>query len=163
LERLSVRDYGLTVAGPNSALQQTAVHDSLLGLQAHWCSAAAERGRSTAKVIVMDACDSRIDTIVTGCGAAASVALFAAVYGPAMASAPPGSGIKPGMHPLLLLALVIGYGWWVMCVAYGVRQLFVRPRRYGLFTIGFGVLQLAAVRLIEWLLMDSRGVYWATA
>jgi hypothetical protein len=114
------------------------------------------------EAVVMDACDSRIDTIVTGCGAAASVALFAAVYGPAMASIPPGHGIKPGMHPLPLLAFALGYGWWVGCVVYGVRQLFVRPRRYGLFTIAFGVLQLAAVRLIEWLLMDSRGVYWVT-
>jgi hypothetical protein len=111
----------------------------------------------------MDACDSRITTIVTGCGAAASVALFAAVYGPAMASVPPGSGIKPGMNVLSLSAVMFGYGWWVMCVGYGVRQLLVRPRRYGLLTIGFGALQLAAVRLIEWWLMDSRGVYWATA
>ncbi len=111
----------------------------------------------------MDARDSRFDTVVLGCGAAASVALFAAVYGSAMSSVPPGSGFKPGMHPLSMLALVLGYGWGVMCFAFGGRQLFARPRRYGLFTIGFGALQLAVVRLIEWVLMDLRGVYWATA
>jgi hypothetical protein len=50
---------------------------------------------------------------------------------------------------------------WLLCVVAGVSQLFVRPRRYGLFTIGFGVLQFAAFRLTEWLLMGSRGIYWA--
>jgi hypothetical protein len=82
------------------------------------------------------------------------------VYAPALSSVAPGSGVRP-WNILLLLALMVGSGWWIMCVVVGVRQWFVRPRRYGLFTIGFGVLQLAAFLLTEWLLMGSRGLYWA--
>jgi hypothetical protein len=111
----------------------------------------------------VDATESRLTTIVMGCFAAASVALFAAVYGPALASLPPGSGVKPGMNLLAMLAVPLGYASWTMCVAMGVRQLFVRSRYYGLITIGFGILQFASFQLVVWLLMGSRGIYWATA
>ena len=111
----------------------------------------------------MDASESRLTTILMGCFAAASVALFAAVYGPALASLPPGSGVKPGMNLLAMLAVPFGYAWWIMCVAVGVRQLLVRPRYYGLVTIGFGVLQFATFQLVVWLLMGSRGISWETA
>jgi hypothetical protein len=67
------------------------------------------------------------------------------------------------MNLLAMLAVPFGYAWWIMCVAVGVRQLFVRPRYYGLVTIGFGVLQFATFQLAVWLLMGSRGIYWATA
>jgi hypothetical protein len=111
----------------------------------------------------MDAIETRLTTILMGCLAAASVVLFAAVYGPAFASLPPGSGVKPGMNLLEMLAVPFGYAWWIMCVAVGVCQLFVRPRYCGLITIGVGVLQFATFQLTVWLLMGSRGIYWATA
>jgi hypothetical protein len=109
----------------------------------------------------VDASESRLTTTMMGCLAAASVALFAAVYGPALSSVAPGSGIRHPFSLLPLLAYFFVMTWWMACIGMGVRQLFVRPRRYGLFTIGFGVLQLTAYRLTEWLLMGSRGIYWA--
>jgi len=108
----------------------------------------------------MDASESRLTTVVMGCFAAASVAFFAAVYVPALSSVAPGSGIRP-WSVIPLLAVFFGMNGWIACVVMGVRQLFVRPRRYGLFTVGFGVLQLAAYLLTEWLLLGSRGMYWA--
>ena len=108
----------------------------------------------------MDASESRLTTIGVGCFAAASVAFFAAVYAPALSSVAPGSSIRP-MTVLLLLAAFFGMHGWLLCVVVGVRQLFVRPRRYGLFSIGFGVLQFAAYQLTEWLLLGSRDLYWA--
>lgn len=108
----------------------------------------------------MDASESRFATIVMGCVAAASVAFFVVIYAPALSSLPPGSGVRP-WSILPLLALMFASGWWVMCVVMGIRQLFVQPSHYGLFTIGFGVLQLAAFVFIEWLLIGSRGLYWA--
>ena len=108
----------------------------------------------------MDASESRFTTIVMGCLAVASVAGFATVYAPTLLSIAPGSGVRPwAVLPLLTLMFVSG--WWIACVVMGIRQLFVRPRRYGLFTIGFGAVQLAAFWLTHWLLMDSRGHYWA--
>jgi hypothetical protein len=107
--------------------------------------------------------ESRLTTIIAGCFAAASVAFFVAVYGPALASVTPGTGVKPGMNLPEMLAVTFGYAGWIPCVVMGVRQLFVRPRRYGLVTIGFGVLQFATFQLALWLLMGSRGIYWATA
>ena len=108
----------------------------------------------------MDASESRFTTIVMGCIAGASVAGFAAVFAPTLLSIAPGSGIRPwGVLPLL--TLMFGSGWWIACLVMGIRQLFVRPRRYGLYTIGFGALQLAAFGLTEWLLVGSRGHYWA--
>jgi hypothetical protein len=112
---------------------------------------------------IMDASESRLTTIVIGCFAVASVAFFVAVYAPALASVTPGTGIKPGMNLPEMLAVPIGYAGWIPCVAMGVRQLFVQPRRYGLVTISFGVLQFATFQLALWLLMGSRGIYWATA
>ena len=38
---------GVGLQTPNQALQQTAGHESFLGLQAHRCPAAAELGRSS--------------------------------------------------------------------------------------------------------------------
>ena len=108
----------------------------------------------------MDAGESRVTTIAMGCFAAASVAFFVAVYAPALSSVPPGSGVRP-WTVLLMLAGFFGWNGWLACVVVGVRQLFVLPRRYGLYTIGSGALQLAAFRLTEWLLMGSRGIYWA--
>jgi hypothetical protein len=107
----------------------------------------------------MDASESRLTTIGLGCFAAASVAFFAAVYAPALSSLPPGSGVRP-WSVLLLLAAFLGMSGWLPCVVMGVRQLFVRPRRYGLYTIGFGAVQLVGYRLTEWLLIGSRGMYW---
>ena len=109
----------------------------------------------------MDAGESRLTTIACGCVAAASVAFFVAVYAPLLASVAPGSGIRPPMSVLPLLAMLFGVGGWIPCVVMGVRQLFFRPRRYGLFTLSFGGLQMAAFLLSEWLLMGSRGIYWA--
>jgi len=109
---------------------------------------------------VTDASASRVTTIGMGCFAAGSVAFFAAVYAPALSSIAPGSSVRP-WTVLLLLALFFGIWGWLPCVVLGVRQLFVRPRRYGLYTIGFGVLQWAAYQFTEWLLMGSRGLYWA--
>ena len=108
----------------------------------------------------MDAGESRLTTIACGCVAAASVAFFVAVYAPLLASVAPGSGIRP-WSVLLLLAAFLGISGWLPCVLVGVRQLFFRPRRYGLFTLSFGGLQMAAFLLSEWLLMGSRGIYWA--
>lgn len=107
----------------------------------------------------MDARESRLTTVGMGCFAAASIALFAAVYGPGLSSVAPGTSIRP-MSPLPLLAAVIGLGGWIPCFVIGTRQLFVQPRRYGLFTIGFGILQLSTYRLTEWLLMGSRDIHW---
>src|SRR5262249_50171901 len=102
-----------------------------------------------------------ITTICMGGFAVASVAAFAAVYGPSLSSFEPGSGIRPPFSIPPLLVLFFAKAWWMACIVMGVRQLFVRPRCYGLFTIGFGVLQLAAYQLTEWLLMGSRGIYGA--
>jgi hypothetical protein len=96
-----------------------------------------------------------------GSFAFASVPLFAAVFGPSLLSFAPGQGIRPPMSVLPMLILFFAMIWWMPCIAMGLRQLLVRPRRYGLFTIGIGVMQLAAYRITEWLLMGSRGIYWA--
>ena len=109
----------------------------------------------------MDASESRVMTVGMGCFATASVALFVVVYAPALSSVEPGRGVRP-MTVLPLLAAGIGLGGWIPCVVMGVRQLFSKPRIYGVFTIGFGVLQVAAFRLAEWLLMGSRGIHWGT-
>jgi hypothetical protein len=98
-----------------------------------------------------------------GCLAVASVLLFVAVYGPALASFPPGSRVKPGMNLPMMLTLPFGYAWWSECFAAGIRQLFARPRYYGLITIGIGVLQFSTFRIVLWLLMGSRGIEWGTA
>ena len=111
-------------------------------------------------MLAMDAHESRVTTICMGCFAAASVGFFAAVYAPALSSVEPGSSIRP-MTVLLLLAAFFGMNAWMACVGIGVRQLFVRPRRYGLYSIGFGVLQFVGFQFTEWLLMGSRGIYWA--
>jgi len=108
----------------------------------------------------VDASESRLTTIGMGGFAAGSVAFFAAVYAPALASVAPGEGIRP-MTVLLLLAAFLGMSGWLACVITGVSQLFVRPRRYGVLAIGFGGLQFAAYRLTEGVLMGSRGIYWA--
>lgn len=113
--------------------------------------------------MIVDAHESRLTTVAMGLLAAASVALFAWVYGPDLASLPPGSGVKPGMNLPAMLAVPFGYAAWVACLAVGVRQLFIRPRYYGMATIGLGVLQFAAFRLVVWLLMGSRGIHWTTA
>jgi hypothetical protein len=109
----------------------------------------------------VDASESRLTTIGMGCFAATTVALFAAVYAPTLSAVAPGSAIRPPMSILPALLLWFAMIWWMPCIVMGVRQLFVSPRRYGLFTIGFGVLQFAAYQLTEWLLMGSRGIYWA--
>jgi len=66
------------------------------------------------------------------------------------------------MALLPLLSAVIGYGWWVGCLVAGVRQVFTRPRWYGLVTIGFGVLEFLAVPVAVWLLMRARGIEWGS-
>jgi hypothetical protein len=108
----------------------------------------------------MDASESRLTTIACGCVAVASIAFFVAIYAPTLASVAPGEGVLP-WSTLPLLAMVFGAGGWIPCIVMGLRQLFVRPRRYGIFTLGIGILQIAAFRLTEWLLMGSRGIYWA--
>lgn len=109
----------------------------------------------------MGAAESRIDTVIVGSGAAAAVAFFWAVYGPALLAAAPGSSFRP-MALAPLLAFVLGYGWWMMCIVMGVRQLFVRPRRYGLVTISCGIVQFLAVPLAAELLMRARGIAWGS-
>jgi hypothetical protein len=109
----------------------------------------------------VDADDSRVDTVMASGGAVASIAGFWAVYGPSLLSASPGDTFRP-MALAPLLAFFFGYGWWILCLAMGVRQLFVRPRRYGWISVGFGALQFATVPLAMELLMRARGVGWAS-
>jgi hypothetical protein len=108
----------------------------------------------------MDATGSRVTTIGMGCFAVATIVFFVAVFAPALSSLEPGSGVRP-WSVLTLLALFLASSAWLACLVAGVRQLFVRPCRYGLITIGIGVLQFAAHQFTEWLLMGSRGLYWA--
>lgn len=110
----------------------------------------------------MDPSDSRRDTAACVLGAATSTALFWAVFGPALAFGPANRGVTPGMHPLAMLAVPLGYSWWVACAAVGCRQLFARPRRYGLFTLAAGALQFLAVPGAVGLLMRARGLHWGT-
>lgn len=109
----------------------------------------------------MDASESRNLTIGLGGFALGSIALFVAIYAPALASVAPGRGIRP-MSLLPLLAALMGVGGWLPCVVLGVWQLFCRPRRYGMISIGIGVLQAVGFRLAEWWLMGSRGIHWGT-
>src|SRR5262245_11427544 len=108
----------------------------------------------------MDASESRFHTIWMSGFAVATVVAFAAIYGPELALLEPGSAVRPPFDIWSLLVWFFAMTWWLPCVVMGVRQLFVRPRRDGLYTIGFGVLQLAATQLTQWLLMGSRGIYW---
>lgn len=108
----------------------------------------------------MDAGESRVTTFGVGVWAVASVAVFAAVYSPALASIEPGSGVRP-WGALPLAAGLCGWAGWLPCVVAGACQLVARPRYYGLLSIGLGALQLIAFRLLEWELMGSRGLYWA--
>ncbi len=50
--------------------------------------------------------------------------------------------------------------FWAVCLAVGIRQLFARPRWYGLVTIAIGALQFLAVPLAMWLVMRARGIEW---
>lgn len=109
----------------------------------------------------MEAGESRATTIGLACFAAASVALFVVVYAPALSSIGPGRGIRP-MTAWLLLVAALGLGGWIPCVVIGARQLLSRPRYYGLLSIGIGALQRVGFRLIEWVLMDRRGIHWGT-
>jgi hypothetical protein len=109
----------------------------------------------------MGATESRWTTIGMSFFAVVSIVAFVALYGPPLLATAPGSGVKPPMHVVGLLVFVLANIWWLPCVVMGVRQLFVRPRRYGLITIGFGVLHLTAYRVIEWHLVWSRGLYWS--
>ena len=108
----------------------------------------------------MDVTGQRIDTALAGAGAVTSIAFFWWVYG-GLASAPPGTSVR-AMAPLPLLGLVAGYGWWVVCFVMGVRQVFTRPRWYGLVTVGFSTLQFLAVPVAVWLLMRARGIVWGS-
>ena len=107
-----------------------------------------------------DVTGQRIDTALAGGGAVASVAFFWWVYG-GLASAPPGTSVR-AMALLPLLGLMIGYGWWVVCLVMGVRQLLTRPRWYGLVTIGFSALEFLAVPVAVCLLMRARGIAWGS-
>ena len=109
----------------------------------------------------MDESESRMTTIGMGCFAFVTVALFVAVYSPLLWSTGRGGSLRP-MSPLPLAALVLGMGGWIPCVVMGVRQLLVKPRYYGGLTIGIGVLQMAAFRLAEWVLVTSRGYEWGS-
>jgi hypothetical protein len=95
-----------------------------------------------------------------GCYAVASIVFFVAVFAPTLAALEPGSGVRPWGGVPLLAFFMAGSGW-LLCLIAGITQLFARPRRYGLITIGFGVLQFAAFQFTQWLLMGSRGLYWA--
>ncbi|QEL18636.1 hypothetical protein [Limnoglobus roseus] len=66
------------------------------------------------------------------------------------------------MTPLPALTFLFGHACWLVCLALGVRQLFVRPRWYGLVTIGIGVLQFLAVPLAMWLVMRAQGIEWGS-
>jgi hypothetical protein len=109
----------------------------------------------------MDASESRATTIGLACFAATSVALFVVIYAPALSTVAPGRGIRP-MTLLPLFVAALGLGGWIPCVVIGVRQLFSKPRYYGLLSIGIGALQRLSFRLVEWLLMDQRGIHWGT-
>ena len=109
----------------------------------------------------MDAAESRVETVLVGCGAAASTAFFWWVYGPGLLSAAPGTSIR-AMAVLPALAGLLGYVGWVAWVFVGLRQLIARPRWYGLVTIGFGVAQFAAVPLAMQQLMRARGIEWGS-
>ena len=108
----------------------------------------------------MDVTGQRIDTGLTGGGAVASVAFFWWVYG-GLVTAPPGTSVR-AMALLPFLAAMVGYMFWLVCLVTGVRQLFTRPRWYGLVTIGFGALQFLAVPVAVWLVMRARGIDWGS-
>ena len=108
----------------------------------------------------MSATESKWTAVGMGCFAVVSLVAFVVVYGPALLAVAPGSGVKPPMHPVGLAIWFFANAWWLACVGMGVRQLFVRPRKYGLISIGFGALHLTAYRIIEWYLVWSRDLYW---
>ena len=108
----------------------------------------------------MDVTGQRIETALAGGGTVASVAFFWWVYG-GLATAPPGASIR-AMAPLPLLALLVGHVWWLVCLVTGARQLFTRPRWYGLVTIGFGAVQFLAVPVAARWLMNVRGIEWGS-
>jgi hypothetical protein len=108
----------------------------------------------------MDSSESRNETIILGCMSVASIALFVWVYSPLL-WLPPNRSIRP-MTCLSLCSIVFPAAFWIICLGMGVRQLFVKPRRYGLISIGIGVLQLATFVFLEWWLIRSRGHAWGS-
>lgn len=109
----------------------------------------------------MDPSEARLNTLAIGCFSLASIVLFLVVYGPPALSAPPGTSWRP-MTPLLLIAFVMGHWGWIPGIVMGIRQLFWKPRIYGIYIIGIGCAQFAGFQLVEWLLMDSRGITWGS-
>ena len=109
----------------------------------------------------MTAEDTRHETIGLGCFAVASVLLFSAAYTHALWHVAPNQSIRP-MTMWLLFCAVLGMGGWIPCVILGIRQLFVRPRVYGLISIGVGLVQVMGYQAAHWLILGSRGLYWGS-
>jgi hypothetical protein len=110
---------------------------------------------------VTDASETRIWTIALGCFSLATILLFLVVYAPEAMTARPGASWRP-MTPLPLIAALFGIGGWIPGVVMGLRQLFWRPRSYGVISIAIGCAQFASFQFVEWLLMDSRGITWGS-
>jgi hypothetical protein len=100
------------------------------------------------------------NSALSGGGTVASIALFWWVYG-GLLTASPGSSVR-AMSLLPLLAILLGYGWWAVCLVTGVLQLFTRPRWYGLLTIGCSAIQFIAVPVAVWMVMRARGIVWGS-
>lgn len=105
--------------------------------------------------------DTRIWTLIVGCFSLASVVSFLIVYAPEAFAATPGTRFR-AMAPVPLLAAVWAVWGWLPGLVIGTRQLFWRPRVYGLISIALSALQFACFRLAQWLLMDLRGITWGS-
>src|SRR5262245_13474075 len=110
----------------------------------------------------MNATESRITTICMGCFGVASVAVFAAVYGPSLSVVRNGQRHPTTIQHTAAIGLVLRQG-----LVDGVHRdggsPVVRPAPL-LRTIHDGVRRSAIGRLpklTEWLLMGSRGIYGA--
>jgi hypothetical protein len=105
--------------------------------------------------------ETRLWTITIGCFSIAALGFFLAVYAPAALAARPGASFRP-MTPVPLLAAMLGIAGWIPAIVMGVRQLFWKPRVYGVISIAIGVLHFAGFWVAEWLLMTRRGITWGS-
>jgi hypothetical protein len=100
-------------------------------------------------------------TIGMGFFAVASIAAFVIVYAPALLEMSPGRSVR-AMSPLLLFTLLLAWFGWFPCVVAGIQQLLRGATRYGLLSLAIGACQILAYRVVQWLLMDSRGIQWGS-
>ena len=105
--------------------------------------------------------ETRLWTIILGCFSVAALGFFLAIYAPAALAAQPGASFRP-MTPVPLLAAMFVFAGWIPAIVMGVRQLFCKPRVYGVISIAIGVSHFAGYLLAEWLLMTRRGISWGS-